>query len=112
MPKARVLIVDDNEKNRDHLIELLRFDDVEVVGESTYGAAAFTWAQQLDVDVVIVGIEEPVARSLRTVEALATGTRPWPVIGVSSRGDRDTMRKAMFSGVRDYLVLPVNAEEL
>ena len=109
---TRILIVDDSEKRRDHLIELLRFDDVEVVGESTFGAAAFTWAQQLDVDVVIVSIEEPVARSMRTIEALATAAESWPVIGVSSHGDRQTMRKAMVSGVRDFLVLPVSAEEL
>jgi pilus assembly protein CpaE len=111
-PATRVLIVDDNEKTRDNLIDLLRFDDIEVVGESTFGAAAFTWAEQLDVDIVVVSIEEPVARSLRTVESLSTGTRAWPVVGVSTQGDRDMMRKAMVSGVRDFLTLPVRAEEM
>jgi pilus assembly protein CpaE len=111
-PAIKVLIVDDNEKTRDNLIDLLRFDDIEVVGESTFGAAAYTWAEQLDVDLVVVSIEEPVARSLRTVEALSTGGRAWPVVGVSTQGDRDTMRKAMVSGVRDFLTLPVPAEEM
>src|SRR6188472_4368128 len=69
-PSTRVLIVDDSEKTRDTLIELLRFDDIEVVGESTFGAAAYTWADRLDVDVVVMTIEEPVARSLRTVETM------------------------------------------
>jgi pilus assembly protein CpaE len=112
MASARILVVDDNEKTRDRLIELLRFDDIEVVGESTYGAAAYTWARQLNVDVVLVTIDEPVARALRTIEALTSGERSWPVIGVSTRGDRDTMRKAMLVGVRDFLTLPVGAEEL
>jgi len=111
-PSTRVLIVDDSEKTRDTLIELLRFDDIEVVGESTFGAAAYTWADRLDVDVVVMTIEEPVARSLRTVEAMMSGARTWPVVGVSSRGDRDTMRKAMVSGVRDYVVMPMPPEEL
>jgi pilus assembly protein CpaE len=109
---TKVLVVDDNEQTRDKLIELLRFDDVEVVGESTYGAAAYTWANQLDVDVIIVATEEPVARSLRTVEALTNGARSWPIVGVSTRGDREIMRKAMISGVRDFLVMPAPAEEL
>ena len=109
---TRVLIVDDNEKARDQLIELLRFEDIEVVGESNFGAAAFTWARQLNVDVVIVSIQEPVARSLRTVEALTSGAESWPVVGVSTQGDRETMRKAMVSGVRDFLVMPVSAAEL
>lgn len=112
IPTTRVLIVDDNEQARDALIDMLRFQDIEVVGESTFGAAAYTWADQLNVDVVIVAVEEPVARSLRTVEALAAGTRSWPVIGISSQGDRETMRKAMVSGVRDFLVRPITAEEI
>lgn len=111
-PTSRVLVVDDNETTRDELIELLRFPDIEVVGESTFGAAAFTWAAQLEVDVVLVTVEEPVARSLRTIESLSVGSRSWPVIGISSQGDRETMRKAMVSGVRDFLTKPLNAEEL
>jgi pilus assembly protein CpaE len=109
---TKVLVVDDNEKVRDGLIEQLRYQDVEVVGESTFGTAAFTWAQQLEVDVAIVSIEEPVARSLRTVETLSVGDRTWPVIGISSQGDRETMRKAMMAGVRDFLVKPVSADDL
>ncbi len=109
---TKVLVVDDNEKVRDELIEQLRYEDVQVVGESTFGAAAYTWAQQLDVDVVIVSVEEPVARSLRTIESLTVGTRTWPVIGISSQGDRETMRKAMMAGVRDFLVRPVSSEDL
>ncbi len=108
----KVLVVDDNEKARDRLIEQLRFEDVEVVGESTLGAAAFTWAEHLSVDLVVVAIEEPVARALRTVETLTVGSRTWPVIGLSSQGDRETMRKAMLAGVRDYLVSPVSGEDL
>lgn len=108
----KVLVVDDNEKARDRVIEQLRFEDIEVVGESTLGAAAFTWAEHLNVDAVVVAIEEPVARALRTVETLTVGSRTWPVIGLSSHGDRETMRKAMVSGVRDYLISPVKGEDL
>src|SRR5215210_8397905 len=111
-PTTKVLIVDDNEQARDALIELLRFQDIEVVGESTFGAAAYTWADQLEVDVVLVTIEEPVARSLRTIESLSTSARSWPVVGISSQGDREMMRKAMVSGVRDFLTKPLNAAEL
>ncbi|MDP9470789.1 MAG: AAA family ATPase [Chloroflexota bacterium] len=108
----KVLVVDDNEKTRHRLIEQLRFEDVEVSGESILGAAAFTWAEHLDVDVVLVSIEEPVARALRTVESLAVGARTWPVIGLSSLGDREAMRKAMVAGVRDYLPTSAPAEEI
>jgi pilus assembly protein CpaE len=108
----KILIVDDNEKTRDKLIDQLRFDGIEVVGESGYGAAAYTWAQQLDIDVVIVSIEEPMARALRTIESLSVGIRSWPVLGLSTQTDRETMRKAVVAGVRDYLPWPVSNEEL
>ncbi len=109
---VKVLVVDDDERARDRLIEHLRFKDVQVVGESTLGAAAYTWAEQLEVDVVVVSIQEPVARALRTVESLTVGSHAWPVVGVSSLGDRETMRKSMVAGVRDYLVAPIVGEEL
>lgn len=109
---VKVLVVDDDDKARAKLIEQLRFQDVQVVGESTLGAAAYTWADQLGVDAVIVSVQEPVARSLRTIESLSVGDRTWPAIAVSSSGDVDTMRKAIAAGVRDFLVLPLQPGEL
>jgi AmiR/NasT family two-component response regulator len=72
-PVINILIVDDNEKTRARLIDQLRFPDLRIVGESPFGAAAASWASRLDVDIVIIAIEEPVVRGLRTVDMLATG---------------------------------------
>jgi|GEM_PF-203670 len=107
-----VLVVDDSDEARDRIIEELRYPDLRIVGESTFGTAANTWADQLKVDVVIVAIEEPVARALRTVELLTTGSEAWPVVAVSSSGDRERMRKAMLAGARDYIVMPADEGEL
>ncbi|MBW3633594.1 MAG: response regulator [Chloroflexi bacterium] len=109
---VNILIVDDNDKARARLIDQLRYPDLRIVGESAFGAAASSWANQLDVDVVIVAIDEPIARGLRTVEMLAVGTSSWPVIAVSSRNDRDLMRKAMLAGARDYIALPASGDGL
>ena len=109
---VKVLVVDDDERGRDRLIELIRFADVQVVGESTLGAAAYTWASQLDVDVVLVAVGEPIARSLRTIESLAVGDHSWPVIGIADQNDRETVRKAIVAGVRDFLARPIAPEEL
>ncbi|MFM9106460.1 MAG: response regulator [Chloroflexota bacterium] len=108
----KVLVVDDDEKGRAKLIEHLRFQDVQVVGESTLGASAYTWADQLGVDAVVVTVQEPVARALRTIEALSVGDRTWPTIAVSATGDVDTVRKAIAAGVRDFVVLPLQPGEL
>jgi pilus assembly protein CpaE len=103
---VNVLIVDDNDKTRAKLIDQLRYADIRIVGESTFGTSAASWASQLGVDVVIVAIDEPIARALRTIELLTNGATRWPVIAVSNRTDREMMRKAMLAGARDYMVLP------
>jgi pilus assembly protein CpaE len=109
---VNILLVDDNEKARANLIDLLRYPDLRIVGESSFGASAASWASQLHVDVVIVAIEEPVARALRTVELLTTGSQSWPVVAVSASNDRDMIRNAMLAGARDYVVLPAANDEL
>jgi pilus assembly protein CpaE len=109
---VNILIVDDNERARAKLIDQLRYSDIRIVGESPFGAAAASWAGRLAVDVVIVVVEEPVVRGLRTIDLLTTGAESWPVVAVSSANDREAMRKAMLAGARDYVGLPAAEDEL
>ena len=109
---VNVLIVDDNDKTRAKLVDQLRYADIRIVGESSFGAAASSWSSYLGVDVVIVAIDEPIARALKTVELLTTGTPSWPVIAVSTLNDRELMRKAMLAGARYYMILPAPGDDL
>jgi pilus assembly protein CpaE len=109
---VNILIVDDNDKTRAKLVDQLRYADIRIVGESSFGAAASSWSSYLGVDVVIVAIDEPIARALKTVELLTTGTPSWPVIAVSTLNDRELMRKAMLAGARDYMILPAPGDDL
>ena len=109
---VNILIVDDNDKARAKLIDQLRYPDINIVGESSFGNAAVSWASRLEVDVVIVAVEEPVVRGLRTIDLLTTGDSHWPVVAVSSRNERESMRKAMLAGARDYLVLPASEADV
>jgi pilus assembly protein CpaE len=109
---VNILIVDDNENARAKLIDQLRYADIRIIGESSFGTSASSWASELDVDVIIVAIDEPIARALRTIEQLTTGAASWPVIAVSNRNDREMMRKAMLAGARDYMVLPAPEDDL
>jgi pilus assembly protein CpaE len=109
---VNILIVDDNDKARAKLIDQLRYPDINIVGESSFGTAAVSWASRLDVDVIIVAVEEPVVRGLRTIDLLTSGETTWPIVAVSSRNDRESMRKAMLAGARDYLVLPASEADV
>ena len=62
--------------------------------------------------MVIVGLEEPIARPQRTIEALSAGQEAPAVIVVSSLNSRDHIRKAMLAGARDYLGKPIRSSEL
>lgn len=109
---VNILIVDDNDKARAKLIDQLRYPDINIVGESPFGNAAVSWASRLDVDVIIVAVEEPVVRGLRTIDLLTSGETNWPIVAVSSRNNRESMRKAMLAGARDYLVLPASEADV
>ena len=51
------------------------FGTLEVVGDAGFGPVASTWAHTLEPAIVIVSVEEPVTRSLTTIQALMRGER-------------------------------------
>ncbi|MHB0869170.1 MAG: P-loop NTPase [Chloroflexota bacterium] len=110
-PEIRVLIVDEAD-GRATIRKAVGSSDITIIGEAGFGTEAFTAARELRPDVAIVGLEEPIARPQRTIEALSAGQAAPAVIVVSSLGDRDHVRKAMLAGARDYLRKPIRNGEL
>jgi pilus assembly protein CpaE len=106
------LLVDENREALAALNKQINFIDMVVIGEAGFGPVAYTWASQLQPDIVLVSMEEPVARALKSVEALALGQPRWPVIVVSSKGDRESLRKAMRAGANDFIAKSSDPEEL
>ncbi len=109
-PEIKVLIVDEPAQ-RGELRKSLS-SETNVVGEAGFGTEAFTAARELRPDVVVVSLEEPIVRPLRTIELLTVGEGAPAVVVVSSSGDREHIRKAMLAGARDYLVKPIRGPEL
>lgn len=109
-PEIKVLIVDEPGK-RGELRKSLG-GDISVVGEAGFGTEAFTAARESRPNVVVVSLEEPIVRPLRTIELLTVGEDAPAVVVVSSSGDRENIRKAMLAGARDYLVKPIRGLEL
>ena len=107
-----VLLVDESQGSRAGLRAMLAGADVTVVGETVPGPEAFTLAKELQPHVILLNVEEPLVRALRTIEALVTNFPDAPVIAVSSLSGREQMRKAMLAGARDFLTKPLNRVEL
>ncbi len=106
------MIVDDLIENRQVLKRQLAAGAFGLAGESGWGPEAISIARECRPDLIMVGIEEPVARPLKTLEALSMVNRFAPTVAVSTLNERDYLRRAMVAGARDYIVRPVSSDDL
>jgi pilus assembly protein CpaE len=107
-----VLVIDDVPDSRVVLKRLLVGGGFVVAGEAGTGAEAIGLAREARPDAVIVSLEEPVARPLKSIEALTIAAPDTPVVVVSSLTDKDYLRRAMVAGARDFIAHPLTEDEL
>src|SRR5215208_3328796 len=108
----KVIIVDQSLEGRSELHKMLSIAHIAVLGEAGYGVEAHSLVEDVQPDVVLVGVEEPVARPLQTIESLYATFPALPIIVYSSLQDGPSVRRAMLAGARDYLTQPMDAETL
>ena len=107
-----IVIVDVDAEARAELKRTLAVGQITVVGESDYGIDAVTVAKEHAPDIFLVSMEEPVARSLQTVEMLGTAAPQAAIIVYSSLSEAGAVRRAMVAGARDYLMKPLKPEDV
>ena len=107
-----ILLVDDSPESRVTLKRLLTAAGFAVAGEAGNGTEAVGLIRETQPHVVVVSLEEPVARPLKSIEALTIAAPNTPVVVVSSLSDKDYLRRAMVAGARDFLGHPLTQEEL
>src|SRR5437764_7544860 len=88
------------------------FGSLEVVGDAGFGPVASTWAHTLEPAIVIVAVEEPLTRSLSTIQALTRGNPLWTVVGLVNQFDREVFRRTVLAGARDVLLRGSSASDL
>lgn len=106
----KVIIVDHSIEGRSELHKMLSLAHIAVLGEAGYGVEAHTLVEDVQPDAVLIGIEEPVARGLQTIESLYSTFPQLPLIVYSSLNDGPSVRRAMLAGARDYLTQPLDPE--
>ncbi|HVB96442.1 MAG TPA: AAA family ATPase [Chloroflexota bacterium] len=109
--EIRVLLVEEA-KNRAQLSRALANAPVVVAGEAGFGTEAVTAARDIHPNVIVLGLEEPLARSIRTIEMLNLAVPEASIVVASSVNDREVMRRAMRAGARDYLSKPIGRDDL
>ena len=113
MPIKKILVVDDSPTERHVLVELLTRNGYQVItaenGEEGVGKAKTELPDLILMDVVMPGLNGYQAtRTLTRDEA----TKHIPVIVCTSKGQETDRIWGLRQGALDYLVKPVNGEDL
>nr|WP_239578331.1 HAMP domain-containing sensor histidine kinase [Archangium primigenium] len=112
LPRARVLLADDNADMRDYIRRLLSAEfEVEAVAD---GQAALESALAQPPDLVLSDVMMPRLDGVGLLRALraAPHTRELPILLLSARAGEEATLEGLESGADDYLVKPFSAREL
>ncbi len=109
--EIRAIAVEEPVK-RGAISKLLAGGMISLVGEATYGPEAVSVAEDLRPDVVVIGLDDPIVRPLRTIEILSVAAPNAGIVALSEVNDLEAIRKATRAGARDCLIQPVRAETL
>jgi adenylate cyclase len=111
MPEGQplVLVVDDNEMNRDMLSRRLKRQEYEVLMAED-GEKALEMIEQNQFDLVLLDIMMPKLSGYDVLERLKKDdrTRDLPVIMISAVDDLDSVVRCIEMGAEDYLFKPFN----
>ncbi len=112
MPK-KILIVEDNEKNRVLVRDILEYYGYKVL-EATDGAEGVKMATEHMPDLILMDIQMPVMDGITAGKILKNdpGTKGIKIIALTSfvmKGDKEEILTAGFD---DYLPKPINTRQL
>jgi DNA-binding NtrC family response regulator len=111
MATLRVLIVDDEAELVSALTERLRLRGVEATGATT-GDAALAHLAAGPCDVVLLDVKMPVLGGLDLLQAIKQGRPALPVVLLTGHGSTADAHRGMQLGAFDYLMKPINIDDL
>ncbi|WP_026552056.1 response regulator transcription factor [Arthrobacter sp. H20] len=112
MDSIRVLLADDQALVRAGFATMLSIeDDIEVVGQVTNGQEAVSFANQHDVDVILMDVQMPVMDGILATELIA-GARRGKVIILTTFEREDYLFDAIRSGASGFLLKNADPDDL
>jgi len=113
MAIRKILIVDDSPTERHVLNDMLTKAGYEVV-TSDNGEDAILKAKSLKPDLILMDVVMPGLNGFQATRAISRdpGTRAIPIILCTSKSQETDKIWGMRQGARDYIVKPVNRDEL
>ncbi len=111
MPKARIVVVEDEPAIRRGVSDALRLSGYDVT-EAADGAVGLREAGAAGVDLVLLDIMLPKKDGLEVLSDLRRSNPTRPVILLTARGSEDDRVRGLKMGADDYVVKPFSAKEL
>lgn len=109
----RLLVVDDNEDNRDMLARRLRRRGYEVITADS-GAVALELIENESFHAVLLDVMMPIITGLDVLAKLRSNfsKTELPVLMATARSDSEDVVEALRLGANDYVTKPINLEEV
>jgi len=110
---ARILVVDDEERNRRLLVAVLEAEGYSAL-EAADGAQALELARQSSPDIILLDIMMPGMDGYEVARALKvdTATKAIPIVMVTALDDRDSRLRGLEAGAEEFVTKPVDRNEL
>ncbi len=113
MDKIKILVVDDAEETRKHIVKLLSLEDeFQISGEAGDGIEAVNMAQGSMPDIILMDINMPKMDGIAATEVITIKCPNISIIIMSVQEEQEYLRKAMIAGARDFLVKPFETDDL
>jgi pilus assembly protein CpaE len=112
MRDVPLLIVDQRLDARFEVRRLAQKGGAIIAGEVGLGTEAVSTAVERKPSAILVGMSKPIERATQTIESLVEVLPETPVIAYGFDQDVDVVRRAMLSGARDFIVMPVDEGRL
>lgn len=110
----RVIIADDENRILQLIVKLIDWKQIgmEIVGTASNGIEALQVIEREDPDVIITDIRMPGYDGLEMIERAKDMNSDLEFIIISGYGEFEYAKKAIEYGVKDYLLKPINKEDL
>ncbi|WP_111720008.1 ANTAR domain-containing response regulator [Homoserinimonas sp. OAct 916] len=109
--KRRVVVAEDESLIRLDIVEILRDNGFDVVGEAGDGETAVELATELRPDLVVMDIKMPKLDGISAAERL-TKARIAPVVLLTAFSQKDLVERATEAGALAYVVKPFTPNDL
>ena len=109
--RRRVVVAEDEALIRMDIVEMLRENGYDVVGEAGDGEEAVRQAEQHVPDLVVMDIKMPVLDGISAAERIVSA-RIAPVVLLTAFSQRELVERARDAGAMAYVVKPFTAADL